>query len=346
MKSFGSKKIGSKKIVWRVAAALMVSTAPFVAIQHVHAQTTPACTPATATDAPVNGQTVTCTGGIITNQNDPNGYGTGVETGNTIIVDPSTTVTGTSVGISVNDATVTNNGGTITGGSSGLFFNGDSIVNNGSDPNNAAVHGTISGATEFRPIHRSLSSMTARSRAPAHPALALTPHSAPPQSPTTVRAPLQALSRASWRRLSTFLATTAQSNPRAAPRSAPVQIRLARLTRAVDGTITLTNGSSGTIRANAANGVAVVAFGTGTITINSNDGMIQADGGKDVRGGAGSGSAVVAAGITINSNTGTIEATGQNGIAINASEFRWYGNRHQLRYYLWRPSAASSPKVC
>jgi len=53
--------------------------------------------------APVNNTTVTCTG-TVTNQNSPNGYGTGVENGLTINVQAGATVTGTAIpgqGISV-----------------------------------------------------------------------------------------------------------------------------------------------------------------------------------------------------------------------------------------------------
>jgi hypothetical protein len=50
------------------------------------------CSPA----APVNNTTVTCTG-TVTNQNSPNGYGTGVENGLTINVQAGATVTGTAI---------------------------------------------------------------------------------------------------------------------------------------------------------------------------------------------------------------------------------------------------------
>jgi len=71
------------------------------------------CTPG----APVNNTTVTCTG-TVTNQNAPNGYGTGVENGLTINVQANTTVTGTTSpgnGISVGDGNTVNNLGTVTG---------------------------------------------------------------------------------------------------------------------------------------------------------------------------------------------------------------------------------------
>jgi hypothetical protein len=71
------------------------------------------CTPA----APVNNTTVTCTG-TVTNQNPPNGYGTGVETGLTINVQAGATVTGTPApgdGIDVAGGNTLINLGTVAG---------------------------------------------------------------------------------------------------------------------------------------------------------------------------------------------------------------------------------------
>ena len=71
------------------------------------------CTPA----APVNNMTITCTG-TVTNQNSPNGYGTGVETGLTINVQAGATVTGTTSpgdGIAVAGGNTVNNLGAIAG---------------------------------------------------------------------------------------------------------------------------------------------------------------------------------------------------------------------------------------
>ena len=65
------------------------------------------CTPA----APVNNTTVNCVG-TVTNQNAPNGYGTGVENNLTINVQANATVTGTANpgnGISIANGNTINN---------------------------------------------------------------------------------------------------------------------------------------------------------------------------------------------------------------------------------------------
>jgi hypothetical protein len=86
------------------------------------------CTPA----APVDNTTVTCTG-TTTNQNDPNGYGTGVETGNTINVQTGATVTGTQRGLLIDSGTVINNGSITASGNSltrGISANSNVTVTN------------------------------------------------------------------------------------------------------------------------------------------------------------------------------------------------------------------------
>src|SRR5262245_773851 len=57
-----------------------------------------ACAPA----APVDNTTVTCSGPT-SNQNDPNGYGTGSENGLTINVETGASVTGRNAGINLSD---------------------------------------------------------------------------------------------------------------------------------------------------------------------------------------------------------------------------------------------------
>jgi outer membrane autotransporter protein len=123
MNSFGSKKLGSKRIVWRVAAALMVSTAPFAVIGQASAQAVGTCTPPTSTATPVNNAPVTCTGGSIT-ANGTAGYGTGVEHDNQITVDSTATVTGTAQGFLLADNNAINNNGTVEAtGPNGVAIN-------------------------------------------------------------------------------------------------------------------------------------------------------------------------------------------------------------------------------
>jgi uncharacterized protein with beta-barrel porin domain len=73
------------------------------------------CAPA----APVSNATVNCTDAT-TNQNDPNGYGTGVENGIVVNVRPGATVSGTTNGLFLNNSAV-DNFGVITGGTRGVF---------------------------------------------------------------------------------------------------------------------------------------------------------------------------------------------------------------------------------
>ena len=92
------------------------------------------CTPNAA-----NNVTATCTG-TTTNQNAPNGYGTGVETGITIDVILGATVTGTNNGLSFNSGTVTNSGTIIGTNQYGIYGSGNSIVNL---TNSGTISGTI-----------------------------------------------------------------------------------------------------------------------------------------------------------------------------------------------------------
>ncbi len=73
-------RVGSKGVVRRIAAALVLSAAPFVAVERGEA----ACSP----DPLVNNATATCTDAT-TNQSGINGLRTGAETGVTITVDPT-----------------------------------------------------------------------------------------------------------------------------------------------------------------------------------------------------------------------------------------------------------------
>jgi hypothetical protein len=152
-------RVGSKGVVRRIAAALVLSVAPFAIVDRAHAQAN-SCTPATSAATPANNTTVTCTG-TVTNQNDPNGYGTGTETGVTVNVQgadpvagtPAATVTGTSIGIAISDGTI-NNAGAVTG-LTGMSLTTGALNNSGSiqgAPNgigvqfNGAANATLSNS--------------------------------------------------------------------------------------------------------------------------------------------------------------------------------------------------------
>ena len=85
----------------RTLLPVMVVLIPLALVEGAEA----ACTPA----SPVNDTIVTCTG-TTPNQNDPNGFGTATDTGNTINVQPGAVVTGQQFGIEAASTTVNNNG--------------------------------------------------------------------------------------------------------------------------------------------------------------------------------------------------------------------------------------------
>lgn len=106
------KRVGSRNFLGRVAGTLTLLAAPLGVIDRAHA----ACDQT----APVNNTTVTCSG-TTTDANPPNGWGTGVETGDTINVQTGASVSTTTAngfGIALFNGTV-NNLGTITGGTPG-----------------------------------------------------------------------------------------------------------------------------------------------------------------------------------------------------------------------------------
>ncbi|MBR0927762.1 autotransporter domain-containing protein [Bradyrhizobium diazoefficiens] len=100
------------------AAALLL--APCFVIKRVEA----ACSPA----SPVNNATVSCTG-TTTDSNGTNGYGTLIDVGNTYVIGPGATLTGTDVGLVFETGTV-NNSGAVTGGSFAVEANRNAIINN------------------------------------------------------------------------------------------------------------------------------------------------------------------------------------------------------------------------
>src|SRR5262245_11437422 len=135
-------------LVRRLAAALMLSSAPFVVIERAVA----ACDPPTSAASPANNGTVTCSGTDV-NQNTSGpanfGYGTGNETGITVNVQSGASVTGTpgqfplqTSGIFVGDGTVNNLGTVTVSTSHGVgIFGLNSITVNNSGAINADANG-------------------------------------------------------------------------------------------------------------------------------------------------------------------------------------------------------------
>jgi uncharacterized protein with beta-barrel porin domain len=139
------------RIVWVMA---LLAT-PLAAISQAEA----ACSPS----APINNTIVTCTGAT-NGQNGTAGYGTNVDTGNTITVPPGASVTGTAVGVILQTGTVDNFGGIFGGispaGGNGISGNIITIANSGTiaggvtsgigvnaSTANVTNSGTISGGT-------------------------------------------------------------------------------------------------------------------------------------------------------------------------------------------------------
>ena len=117
-------------------------------------------TAALAACAPVaaNGVTVVCSGNTV-NQNDPDGFGTGVEDNVTIEVLSGASVTGTDDGIDLRDNATIDNAGAVSGGDFGIIALDDlSVTNSGlisgvvdginaSDNVSVTNSGSISGAS-------------------------------------------------------------------------------------------------------------------------------------------------------------------------------------------------------
>ena len=97
-----------------------------------------ACAPAAGAGTPPAGTTVTCAGTTL-NQNSPNGYGDGSQTGITVNVQQAASVTGTNTGILLGANDTVNNHGAVTGNTLGGII----IGANGSVTNSGSV--TLSG---------------------------------------------------------------------------------------------------------------------------------------------------------------------------------------------------------
>ena len=105
MKSFTLSHKTSRTVGLAVAT-LALFAGLFVMVERADAT----CTPATSPGSVINGQTVDCTG-TTAGQNDPNGWGTGAESGVTVNVQQGASVSGTAGGIDINAGTVNNHGG-------------------------------------------------------------------------------------------------------------------------------------------------------------------------------------------------------------------------------------------
>jgi Autotransporter beta-domain len=116
---------GPKLMLRRHAMMLALLIAPFA--MSGSAEAVNDCTPTTTTATPLTGATVTCTG-TVTNQNNPNGFGTADDNKNTYNILAGANVTGNANGVQVGTGATFNNFGTI-GGFVGID-GADATINN------------------------------------------------------------------------------------------------------------------------------------------------------------------------------------------------------------------------
>ena len=163
-----------KVVAYRFAIALAVAATPLSLLSTRPALA--ACAPLTGVVVP--GHTVVCT--TTTNQDAPNGYGTGVENGLTINVLSGATLTGTDNGLSLDSNNTVNNAGTITtlaGGLNGILAQGPVTIVNASAGTISSQGGGSSGIVV--PVCRS--PILERSPRPAPVLSQSMRHSAPPR---------------------------------------------------------------------------------------------------------------------------------------------------------------------
>jgi hypothetical protein len=343
---------GTSKKLCRLTAALMLS-ASCAAIERAEA----ACNPLTSSASPVNNTTVTCSDSTF-NQNDPNGWGTGVEIGNTINVQG--TLVGFQHGISIDTGNsvinslslsggvgdgirafgslnVTNSAtGIISGGIDGIFTNAFRT----GDPATVTVDnsGTIEVGSNGSSAIAVQGNITVNNSGDGKTTGIITGR----------RAAINANNITVTNNTGNIEATEARAVAIRASGDTNVNNGggsvLANANGSIaigaSGSLTVRNGT-GKIQANGAPdqtlGVTILSFAIegATVNLNGNDGVIEATGTGGTAILTDSGAATVTNGtgritgnvsaiesklINIIGNTGTIEAIGPNGIAVNASQ--------------------------
>lgn len=113
----------------------LVGLVPLIATSATLDRAAAACTPV----APVNNAAITCTG-VTVDQNGTTGYGSALDTGNTINVLAGASVTGTDLGLTFQDGKV-DNAGRIAAGANGTAINAGTLILN----NTATIAGGRSG---------------------------------------------------------------------------------------------------------------------------------------------------------------------------------------------------------
>jgi opacity protein-like surface antigen len=264
----------SKKFVRRFLVALACSTAPFAPVDQARAQGACVTDPTTST--------VTCSGGDI-----PGGFGTGIETGLTINIDTNTNVEG----INVHDATI-NNGSSIapTGPGATAILGNNITLNNGT--------GTVSGFTGIQASSINVTSNDGRIVGTGDVAILGGGTVNVANGTGTISGVLNGI-------LGGTVSVTINNGTIEATNARAVAIQ-------ATGDADVTNGS-GSVLANANSSIAIGA--AGNVTVRNGTGTIQANG-TVAPGSSISGIAIEGATVTLNGNNGVIEATGTGGIAI------------------------------
>jgi outer membrane autotransporter protein len=118
----------------RISASIIPIAMALFAVTFVplDARAAPACSPATGPGTPSN-TTVTCSGGAVLNQDNPNGYGTGQQNNDVVNLEAGTSVTGTVAGLDLGTSNTVNlaSGTSVNGTFDGIVVaNGTNAVNN------------------------------------------------------------------------------------------------------------------------------------------------------------------------------------------------------------------------
>jgi hypothetical protein len=321
----------------RRALMLAATISTFAAVDRAEA----ACDPA----SPVSGTIVTCTG-TTTDQNGTTGYGTSSDTGNTINVESGASVSGKFDGLAFGQGTVNNFGSIISReGFFGVFGNNDAVVNNFGTISADGAHGNGVGAFAAHVTNSGTISGNGADGAAID---------AGQGSSDITNSGLLTATGAGGRAIDVIGLVTVDNagdivgNGRAVNGGVVnVTANTGRIEATADGALAIfgdvavaVSDSSGTIRANGANAVAIKtnnfrvdvtdhsglieAIGgggigiqalNGTVNVNSNSGRISADA-----------FAIDAKNVTVTANSGRIEAVGGTGVAINATDTATVGN--------------------
>ena len=262
----------------RSAIALATLIAAFAASDRAEAK----CDPATTANPPLTNTTVHCTRETV-DQNAPNGYGTGFETGITINVQPGASVTGTAVGIAFASGTINNSGTIQTADPNGIaIFAADtatvSNLSSGVIRANGGSGVAIFGATV------NVTGNAGRIEATDTNGIAI--------NADTANATVNNFT------------------------SGVITGGLIGISANKNVNVT---GNAGTIEATGAGGIAILAGDTATVS-NFTSGVISAnaDGAFDAGGGLTHSTAIFGTTVTVTGNAGTIEAMGTEGVAILA----------------------------